>query len=212
MYFNHALIVLCVIFVAGCYQQNDSSAKAKHIPFVKMATVKPAGENLLMLSGIVRARHETPIVFQVGGRIIKRQGDAGQAVVKGQVLFGMDQRDFKQSATAAQANVLAAEAAVSTAQVDVKRMQAMQAENLISVRALDRSKLKEREAFARKNAAKAKHAQALNGLSYTQLSAPVAGVLLEVTGEAGQVVQAGQSVAVLAHDGEREVELFFQTL
>lgn len=209
MYFNHALIVLLVLFVAGCYQYNDSSDNVDDVRYVKMASVKSASENSLMLSGIVRARHETPIAFQVAGRIINRQIDAGQSVGQGQVLFKMDQRDFVQSEQSAQANVLATEAALVTAQVDVKRMQVMQAENLISVRALDRSQLSEQQALARKDAAKAKHAQALNALSYTQLSAPADGVLLEVTGETGQVVQAGQSVAVLAHDGEREVEFFF---
>ena len=209
MYFNCALIVLFIAFVTGCYQQNDSAGEADLIPYVKIASVKWAGENSLMLSGIVRARHETPIAFQVGGRITHRLCDAGKLVVQGQVLFKMDQRDFSQRAAAALANVLAAEAAVATAQADVKRMRAMQAEDLISVRALDQSKLSEREALARKDAAKATQAQALNALSYAQLSATVAGVLLEVTGEVGQVVQAGHSVAVLAHDGEREVELFF---
>ena len=209
MYFNCALIVLFIAFVTGCYQHNDSAGEADHIPYVKIASVKWAGENSLMLSGIVRARYETPIAFQVGGRITHRLCDAGKSVVQGQVLFKMDQRDFSQRAAAALANVLAAEAAVATAQADVKRMRAMQADNLISVRALDQSKLSEREALARKDAAKATQAQALNALSYAQLPAPVAGVLLEVTGEVGQVVQAGHSVAVLAHDGEREVELFF---
>lgn len=209
MNFNSVLIVLFIAFVTGCYQRDEGASEADHIPYVKIASVKRAGENSLMLSGIVRARYETPISFQVGGRITHRLSDSGKLVVQGQVIFKMDERDFSQRAAAALANVLAAEAAVTTAQADVKRKRAMQAENLISVRALDQSKLSEREALAREGAAKATQAQALNALSYTQLSAPVAGVLLEVTGEVGQVVRAGQSVAVLAHDGEKEVELFF---
>ncbi|OUS27801.1 hypothetical protein A9Q99_13950 [Gammaproteobacteria bacterium 45_16_T64] len=212
MYFKHILMALFVALLAGCDQQGSSADKEVRAPYVRMATLKSADENTLMLSGIVQARHETPIAFQVDGRIIKRHADAGQSVAQGQTLFNMDQRDLKQSVQAAKANVLAAEAAVATAQADAARMKAMQAENLVSVRALDRSTLKVREAITRKDATKAKYAQALNGLSYTQLTAPVAGVLLEVTGEAGQVVQAGQSVAVLAHDGEREVELFFPDL
>ena len=34
-------------------------------------------------------------------------------------------------------------------------------------------------------------------------------MLVEVSGEPGQVVETGQAVATLARDGEREIEVFF---
>jgi RND family efflux transporter MFP subunit len=57
-------------------------------------------------------------------------------------------------------------------------------------------------------AATAELEQARNAGAYANLVAPADGVLMEVSGEVGQVVAAGAPVAVLAHDGEREVEVF----
>ena len=64
MYFNCAFIVLFIAFFSGCYQHHDGAGEADSIPYVRIVSVKPAGENSLMLSGIVRARYETPIAFK----------------------------------------------------------------------------------------------------------------------------------------------------
>lgn len=44
-------------------------------------------------------------------------------------------------------------------------------------------------------------------MGYTQLVANANGVISSVSGETGQVVSAGQTVAVLIQDGEREIEI-----
>lgn len=195
--------------VSGCGKKQEAATDIAHVPFVKMAVLAFADANTLTLSGIVRARHETPLAFQVNGRIIARWVDAGEVVRAGQPLFELDPRDFKQSAQAAQANVAAAEVALAMAQADLERMQQMKTEKFISAQTLDRAELSKREVRTRLDAAKAKLVQALNGLSYARLDAPTAGVLIEATGELGQVIAAGQSVAIFASEGAREIELYF---
>lgn len=203
------LVALICVMLSSCGGGKDSSTASANVPFVKTAAVVPAGANSLALSGIVRARYETPLAFQVGGRIAARRVDAGQDVRAGQALFELDPRDLEQSAQAAQADVAAAEAALATVRADLGRMQQLQSRNFISAQVLERSKLAEREARTRLDAAKARYAQARNGLGYARLGAPAAGMLVEVTGEPGQVVAAGQPVATLAREGEREIEVFF---
>jgi multidrug efflux pump subunit AcrA (membrane-fusion protein) len=77
-----------------------------------------------------------------------------------------------------------------------------------SAQDLERAKLTRHEAQTRRDAA-ARVAQARNALGYGQLTAPVAGDLIDVTGEAGQEVAAGQAVATLAQAGQREIEVWF---
>ncbi|HNR00395.1 MAG TPA: biotin/lipoyl-binding protein, partial [Trueperaceae bacterium] len=77
--------------------------------------VQPVGAAAQGLSGIVRARIEAPLAFQVGGRIIARRVDAGQAVSAGQVLFELDPADLEQAVRAAEADAAAAETAWRTA-------------------------------------------------------------------------------------------------
>ncbi|HQR54492.1 MAG TPA: biotin/lipoyl-binding protein [Burkholderiaceae bacterium] len=66
----------------------------------------------------MRARVEAPLAFQVGGRIVARRADAGQAVGAGQVLFELDPSDLDQAVRAAEADVAAADTAWRTAQAD----------------------------------------------------------------------------------------------
>ena len=200
------IIVLCSY---SCSSSEDNVASDVHVPFVKTAVLTLAGDNMLTLSGIVRARHTTPIAFQVSGRILARRVDAGQVVYAGQALFELDPRDLDQGVQFAQANVAAAKVALTTSRNDLKRTTRMRADNLTSAQALDLAELNEQETHTRLSAAKAKLAQAQNGLAYARLEAPAAGVLTEVTGQQGQVVITGQSVAILAHEGAREIELFF---
>ncbi|MEO1766276.1 efflux RND transporter periplasmic adaptor subunit [Thiobacter aerophilum] len=206
-----SLLWACVAgaLVAGCGREDKTTTDAASAPYVRTVALAPAAADRLVLSGIVRARFETPLAFQVGGRITSRRADAGQRVDAGQTLFELDPRDLQQGVEAARADVAAAESALATARADLARARQLFEQKFVSAQALDRSVLAEREAATRLEAARARLAQARNGLAYAQLRAPAAGVLTEVTGEPGQVVPAGQPVAVLAREGEREIEAYF---
>lgn len=204
-----ALLALVCVAISGCGGGEEPSAGGGDAPFVRTAAVASADAGVLGLTGTVRARYETPVAFQVGGRIRARRVDAGQAVRAGQVLFELDARDLEQASQAAQADVAAAEAALATARAELGRVRQLKDKNFVSAQALDRSELAEREARTRLDAARARLTQARNALGYARLSAATAGVLVEVSGEPGQVVETGQAVATLARDGEREIEVFF---
>lgn len=202
------LLALVFVTISGCGGQ-EPTAGGVDAPFVKTAAVVSADAGVVGLSGTVRARYETPVAFQVGGRIAARRVNAGQAVRAGQVLFELDARDLEQASQAAQADVAAAQAALATARAELGRVRQLKEQHFVSAQALDRSELAEREASTRLDAARARLAQARNALGYARLSAPTAGVLVEVSGEPGEVVATGQAVATLAREGEREVEVFF---
>lgn len=203
------LLILFSALMVGCSGHEDAATAGIGAPFVRTVVLSPGTADSLVLSGIVRARFETLLAFQVGGRISSRRADAGQRVGAGQALFELDPRDLEQGVQAAQADAAAAESALATARSDLERTRQLYGQKFVSAQALDRSVLAEREAATRRDAARARLAQARNGVGYARLSAPAAGVLIEVTGEPGQVVAAGQTVAVLAREGEQEIELFF---
>jgi multidrug efflux pump subunit AcrA (membrane-fusion protein) len=72
---------------------------------------------------------------------------------------------------------------------------------------VDRAELQRREAQSRLDNAAARLLQARHAREYAELKAPADGVLIDVTGEPGQVVAPGQTVATLAR-GTREIEVF----
>ncbi|MCY1262336.1 Multidrug resistance protein MdtA [compost metagenome] len=178
-------------------------------PFVKTEAVTVGGDTMLGLSGVVRARTESPLAFQVSGRIITRRVDAGAQVSAGDLLFELDRRDLQQAVLAAEAALQAAESAFAAARADLARHRQLEARQFVSAQALQQAEDAARQARGRRDAARAHLGQARNALGYGQLRAPAAGVLVDVIGEVGQVVGAGQAVAQLAQDGPREVEVHF---
>ena len=203
------LLAASTLMLAGCDDAPAPKSADALPPFVKTVAVTGGTGQTLGLSGTVRARVESPLAFQVGGRIASRAVDAGQSVRAGQVLFELDKRDLEQSVASAEADLAAADAALGIAETDLIRHQQMQKKNFTSAQAIERAVLTQREAQTRRDAATARVAQARNALGYGRLQAPAAGVLIDVTGEPGQVVSAGQAVASLAKAGEREVEVWF---
>jgi len=193
--------------LAACQPDPDSQVVSAP-PLVRVAEVVPPGIGAQGLSGTVRARVEAPLAFQVGGRITHRSADAGQTVRAGQALMRLDPRDLDQAVQAAQAEHAAALAALATAEADLARARRLAAQGFVSEQAVERAELQRREVLSRRDAAGAQLSQAHNARGYAVLAAPAPGVLIEVSGEPGQVVAAGQSLAVLAQ-GEREIEVFF---
>ena len=206
--FIACLIAAAALLLNGCNTAATSSSQSQ-APIVKPWVVEPDNHSSLSLSGTVRARTESPLAFQVAGRIAKRFVDAGQTVNQGQALFELDPRDFHERVQGAQADLAAANAALRIAQADLTRHQALLQHNAVSKQAAEQAELMLREARARRDVAQTQLTQARNALDYAQLNAPANGVLIDVSAEEGQVVTSGFTVARLAHSGPREVEVYF---
>lgn len=199
--------LLLLLALGGCTKNDSGDAARAQPPWVKTVAVQTDGQAVLRVSGTVRARYEIPMAFQVGGRILAREVDAGQRVQAGQRLFRLDPRDLNEAVRAAVAQLAGADAALVMATKGLERRRQLKQSDAVSLEDLERAELAERDAVSRRDAARATLAQARNARAYTELRAKQAGVVIEVTGEPGQVVEAGQAVAVLAQEGEREIEV-----
>ncbi|MCL7938697.1 efflux RND transporter periplasmic adaptor subunit [Halomonas sp. ATCH28] len=204
-----SLMLLSLLLLAGCQEPSSPPSTDAEPRWVRTATLTANSAATLSLTGVLRARYETPQAFQVSGRIATRHVDAGQAVRQGEVLFTLDPSDLEEALTAARAELAAAEASLSVAEADLARDRQLLEKDYLSRQAFERAELGVREATTRRDAASARVAQARNALDYATLRAEADGVLIEVSGEPGQVVGVGQVVAQLAQEGPREVEVSF---
>lgn len=202
------LLVVALLLTACADGESPGQVTSQPPPFVKVVHPRPTDTRALNLSGEIRARYETPLSFQVSGRILERKVDSGMSVTQGQTLFRLDARDLEENLRAARAELAAAESALALAQSDLERDRKLLQENHISRQAVDRQELVTRESRTRLDATQAQVELARNALQYAELNAPADGVLTRVDGEAGQVVNAGQTVASLAYRAEREVEVY----
>ncbi|MBI5899498.1 MAG: efflux RND transporter periplasmic adaptor subunit [Rhodocyclales bacterium] len=189
-----ATLTLLLPLIAACGTPEPPAPPPKLVRVLKVGVDATANSTLeRSYSGEVRARVETTLGFRIGGKIVERRVDVGQAVKPGQVLARLDAAD-------AALQVTQAEAQKALAAADLARTRDLKAKNFISAAALD----------ARETAFKAAEAQAAlarNQSAYTALVADRAGVISQVLAEPGQVVGAGQAVFRLAADGERELAI-----
>ncbi|MDZ7853223.1 MAG: efflux RND transporter periplasmic adaptor subunit [Halomonas sp.] len=206
---RYLALSLLMLLLAGCEEQTPQSSTDAEPRWVKTTALAADTAPSLSLTGVLRARYETPLAFQVSGRIATRHVDAGQAVSQGDVLFALDPSDLKEALGAARAELAAAEASLAVAEADLARDRQLLEKDYLSRQAFERAELRVREATTRRDAASARVAQARNALDYATLRAEADGMLIEVSGEPGQVVGVGQPVATLAQEGPHEVEVNF---
>ena len=200
--FRYCTLALGVSALIAC---SKTEAPKEPLRAVKVITI--AGSNLNVegvYSAEIRARVESRLGFQVGGKLLQRPVEPGQRVAAGQLLAQIDARDYQLAAQSAQAQLSAAQSQRDLAAAEYKRFEALKAQNFISGAELERRETALKAADASLNQAKAQAQAQSNQARYASLSASHAGVVTAVDGEVGQVVSAGQPIVRLAHDGPRD--------
>ncbi len=153
----------------------------------------------------VRARTESRLGFRVGGKIVRRAVDLGDAVKAGQPLAQLDPQDLKLGQDAARAALVSAKANYEQTDADFKRFRDLRDQGFISAAELERRETALKAAKAQLDQAQAQAGVQANQTAYATLVADASGVITGVDAEPGTVVAAGTPVLRLAHDGPRDV-------
>jgi RND family efflux transporter MFP subunit len=143
--------------------------------------------------------------FRVGGKLVRRNVELGQAVKAGQVLAQLDPRDLQLGQDAARAALHAAQASYAQAQADFPRFNGLRDQGFISAAEFDRHQTELTAARAQYEQARAQAGVQTNQAGYAALVADAPGVVTEVLADPGTVVAAGTPVLRLAHDGPKDV-------
>ena len=168
---------------------------------------RTAGSVGASYSGEIRARYESQLGFRTAGKIVTRMVEVGSHVKRGQPLFQLDPTQETLQVAAAGAEADAARSRVAQARVDVERTEQLLAQNFASQAELDQQRLALNQAEAQLRSAEARQQLNANMRGFTTLVADRDGVVSAINAEAGQVVSAGQTIATVAADGEREVSI-----
>lgn len=197
-------VVVSSVLLTGCSEKTQDTDARTASPLVRIAEVKNALEQTRSFTGTVAARVQSDLGFRVSGKVLERLVDQGQAVKRGQALMRIDPIDLKLSAKAREEDVSAAQARAVQAIEDEKRYRNLLGTGAISSSTYAQFKAAADSAQAELSAAKAQAEVALNATQYTDLFADADGIVVETFAEPGQVVNAGQMVIRLAHNGQRE--------
>jgi membrane fusion protein, multidrug efflux system len=200
---SFSIVVFTALTLTAC---GKGQAPLEPLRAVKVLTVGESGSTTdLEFSGEVRARIESNLGFRVAGKVLSRPAEIGQRVKAGQLLAQIDPQDYRASADAAEAQLVAAQTNRDVAGADFKRYQDLHAQGFISVAELQRREAAFILAQAQWKQAQAQSSVQGNQSGYTRLLADGAGIVTSVDASAGQVVAAGQPVVRLALDGPRDV-------
>lgn len=200
-----SVLLISVFLFTGCGKSDESVDNTVYVKTQKVASgMLDSSDNY---SGEVKGRYETNLSFQVSGKILARNINIGDKVSAGDVLMVVDDKDIKQNVNSYNAQLESAKSQLSLAQSNLARYQQLYASNAVSAQELDQYQNAYNSALAAYNQASAQATEGYNNLGYTQLKADNAGVISNISAEVGQVVSAGQTVAVLVQDGEKEVEI-----
>ena len=196
-------ISVTAVLLAACGSKQPPADDAR---VVRTTTVTADdGSSRADYSGEVRARYESTVGFRVSGRIAQRLVEVGTRVHRNQPLARLDAVDAELNVGATKAQLASARSEYAQIELDFQRAQRLFERRFISQAEYDRDLVQMEGARAKLTAAEAEFALASNQQSYTLLLAPQDGVVTELRHEAGEVVQAGQAIATIAADGDREV-------
>ena len=169
----------------------------------EIVVVKPFAPTVT-LTGTIAARIESNQSFRTGGRIAERRVDVGDHVAKGDVLATLDTEEQNADLDAAKASLGAAEATLRQAQTTFERQKQLLAGGFTTKSSYDNAAEAVQTAEGTLASAKADVGTSEDALAYTALRADAAGVITARNAEAGQVVDAAQTIFTLAQDGERQ--------
>src|SRR5690606_11064101 len=117
----------------------------------------------------------------------------GAYVNKGQTLFKINERPFREQLSSALANLHAAEAAYLNAQLEVDKLNRLVQNNVVSDYQLKTAKASQKIAAANIEQAKAMVGSARINLGYTNVTAPVSGYIGRLPKKQGCLVSATDS-------------------
>lgn len=174
-------------------------------PTVLVSVASPVVRAERRFTGVIAARVQSNLGFRVPGKIVERFVNVGQTVKAGQPLLRVDATDLRWALTAKRNAAVAARAVLTQATADEARYAVLVKNGFAaSPQRYEQAKAALDTATAQAAAAEAEAKVAENELGYAVLVADADGVVVDTSGEPGQVVVAGQVVIRLAQAGPRE--------
>nr|WP_241774999.1 efflux RND transporter periplasmic adaptor subunit [Flavobacterium sp. Leaf82] len=146
---------------------------------------------------------------QVSGNLERVFVDEGAYVSKGQTLFKINERPFREQLNNALANLHAAEAALINAQLEIDKLTPLVQNKVVSDYQLKTAKASQKIAAANIEQAKAMVGSAKINLGYTNVTAPVSGYIGRLPKKQGSLVSASDIEPLTNLSDVHEVFAYF---
>jgi RND family efflux transporter MFP subunit len=193
-----ASLIASAVLLGGCDRKENTYAPP---PPPKVIVTKPTIETVtdnLDFTGNTAAFETVKLVARVEGYLQQIHFQDGQRVNKGNLLFTIQQDQYKANVEKAQSDIDAAKAKLDYAETEYKRFGRLFEQKAAAATQVDQWKFERDSARAALEAAQANLVTAKLNLSYTMVTAPFDGRMGRHLIDAGNMVGAGGQETVLA--------------
>lgn len=206
MHLRLFILSLTVLLFYGC-SEKETEAKQIIRP-VKYALVEQAGGlQQKTFSGTTQSASKANLSFRSNGLLVVQNGKVGQRVKKGMLLARLDQKDAKLAYDQAVADVQNAKAQFEAASSALARTKQLYETNNASLSDYEMAKSSYSNAETAYEISKNRLDLQASQISYTEIIAPMDGVISAVNANINEVVSPGSPIIVMSREGEDDMEV-----
>jgi len=181
-----------VILSFSCSQQADSPTQQKKIQTLPVT-------NVIMMDTVlhheyvadIQAIQNVELRARVEGFLDRIYVDEGQEVKSGQLLFKINDEEYKAELAKAKANLQNAIAEAKAVELEANRLKVLVDKNVVSDTELEVANAKLEAAKARISEARSAQSNAAVRLSYASIRAPFSGIIDRIPLKAGSLIEEG---------------------
>lgn len=208
-------LIAAVFGLTACSKPAESNAAGA----AEVVSLQVLSEDLLtvktselsqgpMISGTLQPVVKAELNAEVGGIVTKVLKDNGDLVKAGEVLVQLDQTTFRDKLLSAQEGERSALVAADQAARQLKRMQQLHKQNLVTAEVLETAEIKANQTQSELASAKARTVEARQQLERTEVKAPFAGVVAVRKVSSGDTAQVGKALLVVIDPASMRFEGF----
>ncbi|MCK0744387.1 efflux RND transporter periplasmic adaptor subunit [Chromohalobacter nigrandesensis] len=196
-------VVLAGVLLMGCGSDDDAQQQASDAssPPPKKAQVMEMAKRDISLDksypAMLRSDNEATVVARVNGTLEERHFEPGQQVEKGDSLYTIEPEVYEATVRQREADLQSAQADAELAQTNADRYQRLLKQNSVSVQQRDQAQADLKVARASVAQAQAALDSARIDLDYTDVEAPVSGMISLSEVNLGNLVNDGTELATI---------------
>lgn len=200
MTFKILLFSLSCIFITGCSTKNKKIETQEYFTVIHPIVTDTTHTSEYVAD--IQSIQNVEIRARVSGYIESIHVDEGASVKKGQLLFTINSKEYKQALTKAKAMLRSAQSESKSAHIELMNMKTLEEKNIVSKTELEKMEAKFDVTIAKIDEIKSEVLNASYNVSLTEIRAPFDGIINRIPNKIGSLVNEGLLLTSISNNQE----------
>lgn len=202
-----SFLALTLILILSFSCKEPEQGKAAIRPVKYEIVERAGGKQLRKFSGTTKSSSETNLSFRSGGLLMYLNAQVGKKVRKGTLLGRLDQTDVQLAYEQAEVDVQNAKAQYDAALSAYERVKQLYETNNASLSDYESAKTSYSSAQSAYEISLKRLDLQKSKVNYTELVAPMNGIISNVQAETNEVIQAGRTIITMSSENQGDFEV-----